>query len=97
MAVTALLFLLVVGTFTSIVRDVWPLLNAENQAALRDSFSGAGGIRAWRRRDRAIDTAWNLHVRSFPKSHKRILFAIFLVVALLSIVAYPVWQAFFGR
>jgi hypothetical protein len=76
------------ATMICIVRQAFPNLNAEDQEALR---------RFWtmdmpgRRRDRALDNAWNVHVQNYPRSRKRILFAAFWIAALLSVMAHPLW------
>jgi hypothetical protein len=95
-AISFSLFILSILTMVVIVRDVFPLLNPEDQASLRNYWTGAG-FRAWRGRDRAIGNAWNEHASSFPKSRKRTLFAAFLIASALSVMGYPLWLAFGAR
>jgi hypothetical protein len=87
------LFALAILTIVTIVREVFPLLNPDDQTSLRSYWTGSG-LRAWRSRDRAIRNAWNDHARSFPKSRKRTLFASFLIATALSVMGYPLWLAF---
>jgi len=86
------LFTLAILTFVIIVRDVFSILNTQDQTSLRGSGTESG-LRARRKYDRAIGDAWNEHVRSFPKSRKRVLFAVLLIAAALSVMGYPLWQA----
>ena len=81
-------------TIVMVIRDVFPLLNQEDQAAFRDWTWMGTALRTWRRRDRAIGKAWDEHLRLFPKSRKRVLFAALLIAAVLSIIGYPLWFAF---
>jgi len=95
-ALSISLFVLANLTFVTIVREVFPSLNPEDQNALRNYGTGRG-FRAWRSSDRAIRNAWNEHARSFPKSRKRTLFASFLIATALSVMGYPLWLAFGAR
>jgi len=78
--------------FLSAVREVFPFLNPDDQSSLREYLS-ARDFRSWRRRDRAIKNAWNEHARLFPKSWKRLAFALLLIGAALSLLGYPLWYA----
>jgi hypothetical protein len=95
-AVSFSLFVLAILTFVTIVREVFPLLNPEDQTSLRNYGTGSY-FRALSSRDRAIGNAWNEHARSFPKSRKRTLFASFLIATALSVMGYPLWLAFGAR
>jgi hypothetical protein len=68
-AVSSSLFVLAILTFVTIVREVFPLLNPEDQTSLRNYGTGSG-FRAWRSSDRAIGSAWNEHARSQPRLPK---------------------------
>jgi hypothetical protein len=41
--------------------------------------------------NRAISNAWNEHVRLYPKSRKRVLFACALILAFMSPLARQLW------
>ena len=90
------LFILAVLTMILIVRDALPFLNPEDQNSLRNYWADSG-FRAWRGRDRAIGNAWKQHVRSFPKSRKRAIFALFAIASALSMMGYPLWLALGNR
>jgi hypothetical protein len=90
-AISLTLFFLALLTFVLVIRDVFPLLDSEEQIALRNYWTGTVGLSMWRKRDRAIKHAWNEHARSFPKSRKRILFASLLIAFALSLMGYPLW------
>jgi hypothetical protein len=94
-SVSLSLFALAILTFGSVVRDTFPFLTSEDQNLIRTFWSWAGpeGFRVFRRRDGAIGHAWNEHVRRFPNSRKRLLFAAFLVAAALSVMGHPLWHA----
>jgi hypothetical protein len=96
-AISISLVVLTVLTFVWIVRDVFLLLNSEDQASLRTYWAGGEGFRAWRKRDRAIREAWMEHTRSFPRSRKRFLFAFLLIASFLSVMGYPLWLTFSAR
>jgi hypothetical protein len=96
-AISVTLFFLTVLTFVWIVRDVFLLLNSEDQASLRSYGAGSGGFGTWRKRDRAIKQAWTEHTRSFPRSRKRVLFAFLLIASFLSVMGYPLWLTFGAR
>ena len=81
-----------VATMVIMVREVFPRLAPEDQAHLRGPWISTS-FRLLRNRDRAIGNAWKEHVRSFPRSRKRLLFALCLIVALLSVMSYPLWLA----
>jgi hypothetical protein len=85
-----------VVTIMMIVREVFWSLNAENQAALRGPWIGPS-FRVLRKRDRAISDAWNQHVQTFPRSRKRIAFAICIVGAFAGPVCYALALAFFSQ
>jgi hypothetical protein len=91
------LFLLAIGTMVMIVREALPFLDSEDQTTLRDYWKSMGRFGSWRKRDRAIKHAWSKHTESFPKSHKRLLFAAFLIIAALSVMFYPLWLALSPR
>jgi hypothetical protein len=96
-AISITLFFLTVLTFVWIVRDVFLLLNSDDQASLRSYGAGDGGFGTWRKRDRAIKQAWTEHTRSFPRSRKRVLFAFLLIASFLSVMGYPLWLTFGPR
>ncbi len=76
--------------YAAIVRDVMPHLAPEHRFALRHLFfnSRPQELRAG---DEAIGTAWQAHLRLFPTSRKRIVFAGLLIAAALSVFCYPLW------
>ena len=87
------LFVLAVINFILIIRDTFTLLDSEDQNSLRDYWIGPAGFSEWRKRDRAVRRAWNEHARRFPKSHKRMAFALLLIFAAISLMGYPLWYA----
>ena len=91
-AISLTLFFLAILTFVLVIRDVFPLLDSEEQIALRNYWTGTVGLSTWRKRERAIKHAWNEHARSFPKSRKRVLFASLLIAFALSLMGYPLWR-----
>ena len=95
-AITLVLFVLVVLAMVRLVQDVLPYLNEEDQFCLRLNkswISSQGTLRERIRFSRAIRNAWDQHVRLFPKSRKRVLFACLLIAAFLSMTVYPLWLA----
>ena len=66
-ALSITLFFLTVLTLVWSVRDVFLLLNSEDQASLRSYAAGGGGFGNWRKRDRAIKQAWTEHTPVFSK------------------------------
>jgi hypothetical protein len=96
-SISLALFALAILTFISVIRDAFPFLDSEDQISLRSYFTWAPGFNTWRTRDRTIKRAWNEHLRRFPKSRKRLLFAVFLVAASISLMGYPLWYAFASR
>jgi hypothetical protein len=88
------LFSLAILTFVVVVREALPLLDSEDQTSLRSYWkSSTEGFDTWRKRGRAIKHAWSEHIRSFPSSRKRLLFAAFLIAAAVSVMFYPLWLA----
>lgn len=90
----------IVASMVEIFRDVLPHLNEDDQGFLRGWFTSDGrrlGMRETLSRhvrfDRLIGRVWNQHVRLFPNSRKRIIFACLFVGSLLSVFAYPLWLA----
>jgi hypothetical protein len=83
------LFLLACVTMALIFRDVFPLLNQEDQTSFRHWIG-----RKSRLQNRAIDNVWKEHARSFPRSSKRYLFAFFLIAATISVMGYALWFAY---
>jgi len=79
-----------IATYISIVRDVLPHLAPEHREPLKHYFDNSG---YWQLRaaDKAIRKAWQAHGERFPNSHKKQLFAALLIVAALSVMAYPLW------
>ena len=96
-SISLALFVLAILTFLLIVRDAFPLLDWEDQTSLCNYWAGASEFDTWRKRDRAIQRLWNEHLRNFPKSRKRRLFAAFLIAAAISVLSYPLWYAFGPR
>ena len=88
------LFFLAVLSFILLIRDVFPFLDSEDQTLLSGFWIGTERFTVWRKRDRAIEHAWDEHVRRFPNSRKRLLFAVLLVALALSVMGYPLWKAF---
>jgi len=87
-SITLALIFVVFIVMSSIIRDVMPRLDEEEQQYFRHLFKSWGTGRF----DRALRNAWALHVRVFPKSRKRALLACAFGAALLSVVAYPIWS-----
>ena len=85
------LVLAAILAMTAIVREVLPSLTPEDQDCLRGLLKPWMGrsYRVLRQRDRAIRTAWNQHVQSFPRSRKRTVFALCFVAAVLSPFLLP--------
>ena len=97
-AVSILFFSVAILTMVMIVRDVLPILSPQDQNTLRNYWTAqVAGFRAWWNRGSAIGRAWSEHVRSFPKSRKRILFASFLIAGFISMFAYALWPTFGPR
>jgi hypothetical protein len=91
------LFMLAILTFILVIRDAFPLLDSEDQTLLRNYWTGGAGFDTWRKRDRAIKRAWEQHAQRFPESHKRLLFAAFLIAAAISLMCFPLWYALRGQ
>lgn len=90
------LFILMVLTMVRLIQDIQPHLSEEDQFCLhmnKSWISFPSTLRARWRFGRAIQSAWNSHVRLFPRSRKRVLFACLLIVFFFSIMAYPLWLA----
>jgi hypothetical protein len=96
-AVSVSFLLLSFLTIVVIIRDVLPAMSPEDQNVLRNYWIAPTGFRTLRHRDRAIRNAWNEHVRLFPQSRKRVLFASFLIASLISAMGYPLWPTFGPR
>lgn len=96
-AISVSFLLLSLLTIVVIIRDVLPVLSPEDQNLLRNYWMATTGFRRLRHRDRAIRNAWNEHVRLFPHSCKRVLFASFLIASVLSAMGYPLWTTFGPR
>lgn len=91
-AVSLVLFVAAIIAFLTILRDVRPYLSLDDRARL----GGVAPIVSWEeslRRNRAINTAWNLHSVQFPNSRKRYFFVALLLLACLSLLGYPLWLA----
>lgn len=82
------LFAAVIVTMVRIVRDVFPHLDERD----RVSFSGLVHFSTVNISS-ALTNAWKEHIRLFPKSRKRLIFAFLLIVAFLSVMGYPLWLA----
>jgi hypothetical protein len=95
-AISLTLFIFVILTMVMIIRDVLPFLDSEDQILLHNYLTRQD-YHAWRRRDRAIRNAWNQHTLSFPKSPKRVIFAILLITFAVSCMGYPLWLVFGTR
>jgi len=84
-ALSCALFAAVCATMFRIVHDVFPNLSEQDRDWFRNwirwnnSFGGGSAIRR----------AWDEHIRLFPNSRKRTLFAALLVAFALSVVAQP--------
>jgi len=83
------------ATMASIVRDIFPSLSEQERESLRDWLRKGGyfRIKPSLRFSRALKKAWNEHIRLYPSSRKRLLFACLFVAVFLSIMAEPVWLA----
>lgn len=90
-SISLTLFLSACLTFVLLVLEALPLLDSEDQIALRNYWKPTEGFGAWRKRDRAIKHAWNEHTKRLPKSRKRALFAALLIAAAVSVMFYPLW------
>jgi len=78
-----------IATFVAIVREVFEHLDDMDRASLRAWFRFSSETNL----NRAIGNAWKVHVQSFPKSRKRILFASLLLAACFSVIGFPLWLA----
>jgi hypothetical protein len=96
-SISLALFVLAILTFVLVIRDVFPLLSSQDQTSLRNYRTMVWGFDAWRKRNLATKRAWDKHVRRFPKSRKRLLFAAFLIAGAISLMGYPLWYAFGSR
>ena len=83
------LFLLAIGTLVMIVREARPNLKPEDRDSLRQ-WTQTGFSTAV---NRTLRNAWSQHALSFPDSRKRMLFAVLLIAAALSVMFYPLWLA----
>jgi hypothetical protein len=95
-AIGASLLILAVVSVAMIVRDIFPSLSPEDQASLRGYWRGES-FRRLRARDRAISNAWKAHVHLYPRSRKRLLFALCLTAGVLALMTCPLWLAFAAR
>jgi hypothetical protein len=80
------LFLLALATMALIFRDAFPLLSSDDQTTFRHWIG-----RKFRLQSRAIDSIWNVHVRSYPRSRKRMLFISFLIGSAVLVAGYRLW------
>jgi hypothetical protein len=96
-SISLALFVLAILTFVLVIREAFPLLDSEDQSSLRSYWNGRRGFDTWRKRVRAVKHTWNEHSREFPNSHKRYLFAAFLIAAAASLMGYPLWLALCAR
>ena len=85
------LFVLAISSFVLVVRESLPFLDSEDQRALHTYWKSSEGVPEWRERDRAVKRAWSEHIKRFPKSRKRALFAALLVAAAVTVMFYPFW------
>ena|ERR1700737_2894330 len=83
------LFLMAWVTMALIFREAFPLLDQEDQPSFRRWIS-----QKMRKRTRAINNLWGEHGRSFPRSRKRLLFAVLLIASATSLLAYPLWLVY---
>lgn len=96
-AVSISFLLLSFLTIFLIIREILPTMSPEEQNVLRNYWMAPTGFRTLRHRDRAIRDAWNAHVRLFPESRKRMIFASFLIASVISAMGYPLWLTFGPR
>ncbi len=89
-ALTFALFVAAVSTYVAIIRDALPQLPVEERNALRTWPSTP--LHQLRVTDRAIGHAWKVHASMYPKSHKRLLLAVLLITAALSLFGFPLWS-----
>ena len=82
-------------TMVAFVREVFSRLNLHDQASIRRWYEYERKVST--RFDRAVHHVWSVHTLTLPKSHKRVLFATFLISAALSLIAYPLCLAFGPR
>ena len=80
----AFLFCCAILMMVRIVRDVLPYLEEEDQTCLRGWFGSLG----FNDRSDALSTGWREHINRFPRSRKRLAFAVLFVAALLAVVVY---------
>jgi hypothetical protein len=69
-------------TMVKIVRDVLPYLEEEDRTCLRECYAFKN------RFNQALSRAWTEHANRFPRSRKRIVFAILLIVTVMAVVGY---------
>jgi len=96
-SISITLLVLAILTFVLVIRESLPLLDSEDHDSLRNYWVGGWEFNMWRKRDRALQRAWNEHNRQFPVSRKRLLFSAFLIAAATSLMGYPIWLTLGGR
>jgi hypothetical protein len=82
----AFLFL-AVGTLVLIFRDAFRHLNGGDQITFRHWIGGKPSLRT-----RAVNHIWSTHTQDFPRSRKRLLFVLFLLSFVTTIVGYHLWR-----
>jgi hypothetical protein len=84
--VSLALFAAAILTIVRIVRDVFQHLDEQDQAYFRTWV--------WCNWPKLpVKNAWKEHIRLFPKSRKRLVFAFLVILASLSVMGYPLWLA----
>ena len=66
-SISLALFVLAILTFVLIIRETFPLLDAEDKTLLRSYWVGTKGIDIWRKRDRAITACLERTCPKFPE------------------------------
>ena len=83
------MLLAAIFTMSRIVHDVLPHLNEEHRASVVSWIRSYGSANI----NKPLRSAWDEHIKRFPNSRKRALFAILLVAGALSIGGCPLWAA----
>lgn len=77
-------------TIVWIVREVFPSMDAKDQALVR-AWLSSGFNHYQFPIGSAVGRAWKQHYRLFPESRKHTLFGGLLIAASLSLLVWPIW------
>lgn len=83
-SIAVILFVACAFTLASVVKEIHPRLDEED----RDTLRGWGLTGSTYRFGPTVRKAWDLHVRLFPKSRKRVIFACIVIGMVLSAIGY---------